>query len=196
MILLAWTVFGLVVTRDADAFGPIGVEVAAEAGGGTNPFSGLNPLGLGLGVRGGVTFAGLYGGLALSGYSGSSRYVPPQGGGFDLVSGSPLPGERVSESAVMYGLEGGYGRTLFDGVTLRLQLGVGDFQVNTSGAVSGRTSNLYVEPGLIGLVSFGALFVGGDVRVLVLPDVADPNQRAPSAWKAAFTAHGQVGISF
>ncbi len=44
--------------QDAHAIGPVDVEVGARVGVGTNPASGSNPLGLGIGGRAGVSRPG------------------------------------------------------------------------------------------------------------------------------------------
>ncbi len=172
------------VTRDAKALGPIDVEAAAKVGYGTNPFGGgyPNPLGLGLGVRGGVSLLGFYGGLGLMYYVGGNA--------------TASDGYR-SVNSVLYGIEAGYGTKFFELVTLRGQLGLGNFTKNQSGSApgSGNSSNLYLEPGLTALVSFGILLVGVDANVLILPGIADPIN-GQSAWDAAFTVHAQAGVKF
>src|SRR5579862_4965574 len=69
----------LMMTRDAHALGPVDLEVGAKVGVGTNPISDQNgtstpnPLGFGLGARGGVSFLGIYAGVQLMYYFGSSQ---------------------------------------------------------------------------------------------------------------------------
>jgi hypothetical protein len=174
------------VSRPAQALGPVDLEVAAKAGGATNPFggSGPNPLGFGLGARGGVSFLGIYGGLAAMYYFGSSQDLALPG----------LPVVHISEAAFMYGVEGGYGGKLLELLTVRLQLGVGNFQFNQSGPVSGG-SNLYLEPGATAFATLGTLLVGADANVLLLPSIADPSSGNTST-RAGFTAHAQVGLKF
>jgi hypothetical protein len=172
------------IARDAHALGPVDVEVAGKLGAGTNPFGDLpNPLGFGLGVRGGVSLLGIYGGLSLMYYVGSSQ---------NNVSGL---GGSASVNSLLYGIEGGYGGKLFGLFTLRGQLGLGNYQLNQSGAHSGNATNLYLEPGLTALVSFGIVLVGVDANVLILPGVADPIN-GQSSWDAAFTVHAQGGVKF
>jgi hypothetical protein len=185
--LLATALLGIgftCITRDASALGPVDVEVAGKVGYGTNPFSGYpNPLGLGLGVRGGVSLLGFYGGLSFMYYIGSSQNVASQGG-------------SISAHSVAYGIEGGYGTKLFGLLTLRGQLGLGNFTASGSGALSGNSSNLYLEPGLTALLSFGPVLVGADANVLVLPGINDPLPPGQSSWDAAFTVHAQGGVKF
>jgi hypothetical protein len=184
--LLVTAVLGIgsmCVTRDASALGPVDVEVAGKVGYGTNPFSNYpNPLGVGLGARAGVSLLGLYGGLSFMYYIGSSQDVASQGG-------------SISAHSVLYGIEGGYGTSLGP-LTLRGQLGVGNFTISESGALSGTNSNLYLEPGVTALLTFGMLLVGADANVLVLPGVNNPLPPGDSSWDAAFTVHAQAGIKF
>jgi hypothetical protein len=57
---------------------------------------------------------------------------------------------------------------------------------NVSGSTS--KSNLYLEPGVTGLVSLGGWFVGADLNLLFLPGMDNTT--------TAFTLHGQVGLKF
>lgn len=182
---LAVVVFGLflLTAPDAGALGPIDIEAAARVGGGTNPFGGFsNPLGFGLGARGGVALSGLYGGVSLMYYLGSTQDVAGGGG-------------RVSASSFLYGIEGGYGGKIFNLVTLRGQLGIGSFQLSESGGLNASASNLYLEPGLVGLMSFGMILAGVDATLVILPGVNDP-VHGTSSWDAAFTMHLQGGVKF
>jgi hypothetical protein len=183
---LAVVVFGLclLAAPEARALGPVDLEAAARVGGGTNPFGGFsNPLGFGLGARGGVGFSGFYGGISLIYYFGSSQDVPGGGG-------------KVSANSFLYGIEGGYGGKLFNLFTLRGQLGIGSLQLSTGGTLGPRSaSNLYLEPGAVALMSFGMILVGIDATIVVLPGVADP-VNGGSNWDAAFTVHLQGGVKF
>ena len=182
---LAVVVFGLclLAAPNARALGPVDIEAAARVGGGTNPFGGFsNPLGFGLGARGGVAFSGLYGGVSLMYYFGSSQNVAGGGG-------------SVSAHSFLYGIEGGYGAKIFNLVTLRGQLGIGSFQLSEGGGLNASASNLYLEPGVVGLMSFGMFLVGVDATVVILPGVNDPVSGG-SSWDAAFTIHAQGGVKF
>jgi hypothetical protein len=177
------------VTHNAAALGPVDIEVAAKVGGGTNPeknANGLPPnaLGLGLGARAGASLFGLYAGISFMDYLGTKGQVDPGG--------------TESLKSILYGVEVGYniGVPL---LTLRPQLGVGNYTVSGSfsGGVAGvasspppnfTNSNLYLEPGVTGLLSFGIWIVGADANVLLLPGMHGS--------QPAFTAHGQVGIKF
>ncbi len=174
----------------ASALGPVDIEAGAKAGGGTAPnniASGeANPLGFGIGGRVGASFLGFYGGVSITYYFG----------GNETLSFGPQSFSGSSHS-LMYGLEAGYGIKLADILTVRAQLGMGNF-TNTidSGPVSQSYGNLYLEPGIVGLVSlpFGGLFVGVDANVLVLPGVTDASGNSETG--TAFTIHGQVGYRF
>jgi hypothetical protein len=194
------------VARDARGLGPIDVEIGAKVGGGTspsNPSSSINPLGFGLGGRGGVSFFGFYAGVDGMYYLGGNH-----------AGLSALPSESVtfSQHTLMYGVDLGYGFKIAS-LTIRPQLGIGNLTVSyrssfsntctapgpcplASGSTSSSTSSsyLYLEPGVTGLVSFGALFVGADANLLALPSV--DNGAGGHTTGTAFTMHGQVGVRF
>jgi len=191
VLIFALAVGGGVVAseRDARALGPLDVEVGAKIGGGTAPFSNQpNALGFGLGARAGVVvFGGLYGGLSIVHYFGGSG----------TVALGDVSTSGASESSTLFGFEGGYGVSLLGLLTLRAQLGVGSFNVSFSGIDLPSASNLYLEPGLTVLASFGLVFVGADVNLLVLPGITDPtNPLGPSKWATTLTSHAQVGVKF
>jgi outer membrane protein with beta-barrel domain len=184
----------LVTTRDAHALGPVDLEVGAKVGVGTNPISSTNagnvsvsspnPLGFGLGARGGVSFLGIYGGIQFMYYFGSSQDTSVLGQSFS-----------ASEHSLLYGIEAGYGFTLLDLLTIRPQIGIGNFTATASvsgngaalqGSTSQSNSNLYLEPGVTGIVSLGMWFVGADANALFLPGADHAT--------TAFTFHGQVGV--
>jgi hypothetical protein len=160
----------LLVTPGAWALGPFDVEVAARVGGATSPSTGqastagaspngvvgsnpiVNPLGLGLGARGGVSYsrypdgphvASLYGGISFMYYLGGS--VPP--------GGVPYAGYSTAQSLI-YGVELGLNVSL-SSLTIRPQLGIGDYTLLQGGIApqdaphaGPATSNwLYLEPG-------------------------------------------------
>jgi hypothetical protein len=179
------------MTRDAHALGPIGIEAGAKVGGATNPISNAtdgtpNPLGVGLGLRGGVTIMGFYGGVAYTHYFGASQ---------DLEGGS------ISAHTNMYGIDLGYGLTLLDILTIRAQVGIGSASFGTGGSVStvvngttvsadagGSQSNLYLEPGIVGLIGLGLIYVGADANVLVFPGL--------DGAKASIAINGEIGVKF
>jgi hypothetical protein len=175
--------------REASALGPLDVEVGAKIGGGTAPFSNQpNALGFGLGARAGVVvLGGWYGGASIVHYFGGTGTV---GLGDVATSGA-------GESSTLFGIEGGYGVNLLGLLTVRGQLGVGSFNLGFTGIELPGVSNLYLEPGLTVLASFGLLFVGADVNLLVLPGIVDPlNPKGPSTWATTLTSHAQVGVKF
>jgi len=182
------------VPSKAWALGPVGVEVAVKAGYGANPGpSDPNPLGFGLGGRAGVSFMGVYGGVNILYYFGGSSSQ-------DLLGVAT----KFSANSLLYGIEAGYGLTLVDILTLRAHLGLGNFQETASGSgsagsltVSGGSqtlNNLYLEPGVTGLLGFGLYFVGVDANLLVLPGIKDSNGN--SSTESSLTIHGQVGVKF
>jgi hypothetical protein len=194
-IFVAALAFGagtLAMSREAHALGPIGVEVGAKVGVATNPAGDQNgvsqstPLGFGVGARGGVDILGFYGGVNFMYYLGSSQDITAAG---ETAS--------VSVHTVMYGLELGYGITLLDLLTIRPQIGFGNATFSGSGSASGAVtgdvsvpskSNLYLEPGVTGLVGLGLWYVGADANVLFFPGLDNS--------KAALSIHGQIGIKF
>jgi hypothetical protein len=176
------------IPRDAHALGPVDLELGAKAGGGTNPFgSAPNPLGFGIGGRGGLSFFGLYAGVDVMYYvGGSTKIEPPGPGGTGAIS--------FTEHTLMYGGDLGYNFKIAL-LTLRPLLGIGNFTVSHSGdGTSGNASNLYLEPGLTALVTLGIMYVGADANILVLPGISQPD--GGSKTETAFTLHGQVGVVF
>jgi hypothetical protein len=168
------------IPRDASALGPVDIELGAKAGGGTNPFNGNpqppNPLGFGLGARGGLSFFGVYGGVNLMYYFGGSQ---------------TFAGTNVSYHSLMYGAELGYNISLAI-LTIRPQIGLGNYTVSASPGSD--VNNLYVEPGVTGLISLGMWFVGADANALILPGIKQAD--GSTGTSAGFTMHGQVGVKF
>jgi hypothetical protein len=175
-------------STEAHALGPINVEVGAKVGYATNPNSdlALNPLGIGIGARGGVEFlGGIYGGLSAMYYFGGTN---------DNIA----PGVSGSEHAFLLGVEGGYGFH-FSILTIRPQLGIGNGTFSSSATVNGVSastsdSHIYLEPGVTGLVTFGLLYVGADVNLLVIPGVDQGD--GTSKTYASFALNGEVGVRF
>lgn len=167
LVLVATLGFCFFSSPNASALGPIDVEVAAKVGYGLSPLSNLpaNPLGFGVGGRAGISVFNVYVG----------------GTGIYYLGGS-------TETSLLYGGELGYSIKVLI-VTIRPQVGVGNYVLHTDfGGVSSNAHNLYLEPGVTGLVKLGTWLLGADANVLVLPGMTG-NQ-------AAFTAHGQIGIQF
>jgi hypothetical protein len=177
------TVGVLSFANNAAALGPLDLEVGVKAGVGTTPSNipdgSPNPLGFGIGGRAGISILGLYGGGSIIYYTGGSQ-------------------NNLSVNTLMYGFEGGYGIKLLDLLTLRAQVGVGSYQISASlqGTSLPSKSNLYLEPGITGIVTLPGLgwFVGADANVLVLTGV--DNGSGQSQTDTAFTLHGQVGYKF
>lgn len=183
----AAAVLAFSVSRDARALGPIDVEVGAIAGAGTQPSnqgSGApNPLGFGLGGRGGVALFGFYGGIE----------------GMYYFGGSDGPFKVHSD---LYGVDVGYNLKL-PLITIRPLVGIGNFTESSSGSetvlgetvsASGSKSTLYIQPGLTALVSLGTIYVGADANALLLTSLPQPS--GGNGLDVAVTIHGQVGLRF
>jgi hypothetical protein len=179
---------------DARALGPVDVEIGARVGVATNPASNgvdLNPLGFGLGARGGVDFLGFYGGVQFMYYLGGTASSAALCGPITSCGVATF-----STDTIMAGAEVGYGLTVIDVFTLRPQIGLGDatFRSSASGpgvtnpGSRGSSSNLYLEPGVTGLFLMRGWFAGVDVNALFFPGMNDA--------QTAFSLHGQVGLKF
>jgi hypothetical protein len=172
--------------HDAHALGPVGVEVGAKVGGGTNLFGSsqehgaydFNPMGFGVGARGGVTVSAFYVGLSAVYYVGST---------------SPSLEGSLSSHSLLYGLEAGYGFKLLGRLTIRPQLGIGNFDLSDTFAGG---NFLYLEPGVVAFVELGWLYAGADANALVLPAAPDMSGGPGNVVDIGFTAHGQVGVRF
>jgi hypothetical protein len=182
------------VAGDANALGPVEIEVAAKGGGGYPPVNGNGDgLGFALGGRAGVLLpaSGLYGGLSFLEYGGGGGSTDPV-----LVSSAPMP-VGGSYHSLAYGLEGGYGVRFFDELTVRAQLGLGDYvdiedtQYSTGATTTRTHHSLYLEPGVMTMIALGPVFVGGDLNLLI----ADFAYQG-SKYGAAFTLHAQLGVKF
>jgi len=154
-------------------------------------------VGLGLGVRAGVSYLGFYGGLSLMDYLS-------EGSCADSGTGCG------SEHGASYGAEVGYGRTLFRLLTIRAQLGIGDYEltshstttlcssvaapcdVSTTAQSQGARANFYLAPALLLEVSLGPVLVGLDANLFYMPSAAAPD--APAAPFTAFMAGAQLGV--
>jgi len=168
--------------REAHALGPVDIEIAAKGGVGSNPApSGSpNPLGIGLGARAGIALPlGLYAGVNIVDYLGSDT-------------------DGISEHALQYGLEAGWGISVLF-LTIRPQIGIGNinfsYSVDAVQGLSGSSGYLYLEPGLTGLLTFGSFLVGADVNALVIPSVNNSVTNTSSTY-TALTIHAQVGVKF
>lgn len=209
-VFLAATGLGLGVLfapSQAHALGPIDLEVGAKVGGGSNPISGPksadgvsepNPIGFGIGARGGISFFGLYAGVSGMYYLGSSASA--------AVDGVTA---KSSIHTAVYGGEFGYNIKLIPLLTIRPQIGIGNAEFSESVSVGGvsqsapSTGYLYLEPGVVALISLGILYVGADVNALLLPSgptsnsCATPNKNGIcTGFDGAITAHAQVGVKF
>ncbi|HMJ53843.1 MAG TPA: outer membrane beta-barrel protein [Polyangiaceae bacterium] len=138
---------------------------------------------LGIGARGGVT-------LPMSLYVGGTIL-------YHLGKTETIAGGDVTANIWYLGAEGGY--DLGAGpLTIRPYLGVGYANLRVSapdvcvlgtcaGGGSHSDGKLAFWPGVTGLIGLGGLFVGADVRYVLLVDVEDGN---------AFSAFATVGMGF
>src|SRR5580658_2622872 len=153
----------------AQALGPVDIEVAAKAGAALGP---LGPLGFGIGGRAGVSFLGIYAGVDVIDYLGAtaacggcSEPPPP--------AGQTQANPQQWRSALLYGFEGGHNFKV-SLVTIRPQVGVGNFRSSSSYGNPPPSDHdisnyFYLEPGVVGLITFGTFFIGADVNALILP---------------------------
>lgn len=169
----------LAVSAPASALGPLGVEAGVKGGVGSNPFDGdPNPLGIGLGARAGIDVTKLYLGANVLYYLGGSTTTPIA---------------KVDAHSLLYGLELGYNLEILDLLTIRPQIGGGNYTLTTSvGDASSSKSNLYLEPAVVGLIGLKPLFVGADLGLLVLPGFSQGQQ--DSKTYTAVTMHAQIGV--
>lgn len=152
----------------------------------------------GLGVRAGVSYLGLYGGLSF----------------VDFMSETDgTVGNTENTRAASYGAEFGYGISLLRHLTLRGQLGVGDYAVASQWTVS-RCGNAatcsttpmqsrasgnkaYLAPALLLEASFGPLLVGLDANLFYIPSggylQSGPADERGAAF-AALMVGAQVGV--
>jgi hypothetical protein len=189
LVTLAKLVGALLVTltialssKEAHALGPIGIEVGAQVGYGASPGgAAVNPLGVGLGGRAGITFFNIYAGGKIMDYIGSG----------DTVGGQ--------YHAIQYGGEIGYGFSI-SVLTIRPQIGVGNISLSGSNRPdlpSG--SSLYLEPGAVALITIGIVYFGADASALMItnePAIGGAGNVQVTNFQTGFTAHGQLGISF
>jgi hypothetical protein len=152
----------------------------------------------GAGVRAGASYLGFYGGLSFIDFM-SERY------------GSV--GNTEDTHAASYGVELGYGTTLFRRLTLRGQLGVGDYAVASDWTVSkcngapscsmapmrslANGDNLYLAPGVLLQVTLGPVLVGVDGNLFYMPSSAYPQSGGPHGQGgtfAALMAGAQLGV--
>ena len=172
--------FAFSASRDAHALGPLSIEVAAKGGFATNPDGSnnqVNPLGGTIGGRAGVSILSFYGGIDGEYFFGGTE-------------------DNVTFHTVKYGVQLGYNLGI-PLITVRPQVGLGNLTISASApGVSGIPdhSSFYAEPGVTALIAFGLFFVGADANALLITTY--PQSDGTNGFKAAFTAHGQVGVTF
>jgi hypothetical protein len=144
----------------------------------------------GAGARGGLSYRGIYAGLTYMDYFTNSACLDSGG-----------PESCGSTHGQSFGLEGGYGHTFFGVLTLRGQMGVGDYLTTSTGTfISGdgtsttthSSSNaLYLQPGALLEAALGPVLVGADASLLYMP-------RPPLSYDggafAAFIFGVQLGV--
>lgn len=175
---VAWTV----AERDAQALGPVDLEVGAKLGVGTNPDSRLaNSYGFGMGGRAGLTIAHFYGGVSAVHYFGGTKEIA---------------GQTIDASSTLLGVEVGYTIKAIPLIRLRPQVGIGNAHYSTSvDTVEGKGDDkLYLEPGLTLVIPLGLLFVGADANALLVPNVDQGD--GTSKTLTALTLHAQIGLTF
>jgi hypothetical protein len=174
---------------DAQALGPVDLEVGAKVGVGTNPDSkGPNPYGFGIGARGGVQLFKLYAGVNVVHYFGGSLELPIAA----PTTGAPSS-VKIDYSSTLFGGELGYTISVIPLIDIRPQMGVGSATfAATSSGITSSTGKLYLEPGLTVIVPLGLLFVGADANALIVPSIDAPE--GGSKTYTSFTLHGQIGI--
>lgn len=168
--------------HDADALGPVDIELGARGGVGTKPASGgASPFGLGLGGRAGVSVFHFYGGISAIHYFGSSTDLPTP------------PGTVNSRySSTLVGVELGYSITIVPKLLIRPQLGIGNASFAFGDDAS--QSHLYLEPGVVALLLLGNLYLGADANILAVPGISRGNDETRTY--ASLTAHVQIGLRF
>jgi hypothetical protein len=198
-LLLGALLFVCVFFRstEAHALGPLDVELGARLGYATNPDSNIsNPLGTGIGLRGGVElFHRLYLGVNGQYYFGSSVDTPLSG---------PGTNGTVTTHTTLLGFEAGYSiHVKF--LTIRPQLGIGDASLTTLGNYQPTAitttpldnytvtnTRLYLEPGIVALVNIGIVYAGADANILVITDANTQDGNAYSSFAFGL----QAGLRF
>ena len=170
-----------IVPRTASALGPVGIEVGAIGGGGTNPSYPPTLLGFGVGGRAGVSLSGVYLGAGGIYYAGGS---------------SGATGVTDDTHTTLLGGQAGY--TFRLGVLrVRPLLDLGVAEIYEAGATQ---SAFYLQPGFTLLVPLGPMYVGLDLNGLLIPSHARPCLATgcvnPPTSDVGLTMHGQLGVMF
>ena len=173
-------------SREAHALGPVGIEVGLRVGDGTNPSgnnSGVNPFGVGLGGRAGITLFNIYAGVDIMDYLGSG----------DTYGGI--------YHAMQYGGTVGYGIKI-SVLTIRPQIGLGNISLSGSNnpADYPSSSTFYLEPGALAMITIGWLYFGADINALFI--TTEPaygsggNVNTNTNWPISVAIDGQLGVTF
>jgi hypothetical protein len=165
----------------ARALGPVGIEVGALGGGGTNPSYAPTLLGFGVGGRAGVSWSNIYVGAGAIYYAGAT---------------SSATGVVDSTHTTLVGGQLGY--TFKLGVLrVRPLLDLGVAEISEAGSTD---SAFYVQPGFTLVVPIGLVYFGFDMNGLLVPSHARPCLETgcvnPPSSDVGLTLHGQVGVVF
>jgi hypothetical protein len=175
-------------SRPPERMRTVSVELAALAGSGLS--GGLagespNPFGFGLGVRVGIAYAGVYGGLSFVNNFGTT----------DAFHGS--------SHSNTFGFEAGYGLVLARLITIRLTLGLGNYGETFDDSGPPHPDYLYVAPDLAVLLSLGStLFLGAGATVFFVPNYQTPfvagcgGGESTCSTTYQVTLQGQLGVRF
>jgi hypothetical protein len=98
----------------------------------------------------------------------------------------------ISYHALQYGVDVGYGFSI-PLLTIRPQVGIGSIGFTGSAdGISETNSSIYIEPGVVGLIGLGLLYVGADVNYMLIPSF--PEGAGSTKFEGALTIHGQIGV--
>jgi Autotransporter beta-domain len=172
----------------------MGFELAAKAGMITSPVD------FGLGARAGASVAHFYFGLDVDYYfPKTTSSSPPGDSGLGSAYGSGTTASSSSTTSFLfYGAQLGYDIRLVPALTLRPVVGLGWNRESTTCSTSSGAgyscagvseTDLYAEPGVQALYALGTrAFVGVDANYLMVFGSGSSGR--------AFSAHGEVGVTF
>jgi hypothetical protein len=157
---------------------------------------GPTPLvGGGAGIRGGLSYGGLYGGLTYMDYFTNSGCTD---------GGAQSCGSTHGSS---FGVEAGYGITFFRMLLARAELGLGNYRLDNKGSIttcdfacttstttttSSSSNTPYLQPGILLALQLGPVLVGADASVFFMPSA--PFATPIGGPFAAFMVGAQLGV--
>jgi hypothetical protein len=172
-------------------------EAAGRSGYASAPIRGaVNPFGAGIGARLGFNISGVYLGATVTDYLGGSDV-------------------GATDQALLFGVELGYSLRLGRYVTLRPQVGLGDAILSHSepvvtpngvdvvtsasgggggSSVTTQVKNIYLEPGVVGMVGLGSFIVALRGSILVLPGIVYGPAPAESTTWFSYALEAQIGF--